>query len=266
MSAAKSEHNSHILYEFPLNERFRTYLRLEALYRRWCYLLVQNSEHAHHSAVITLFEMYEFAFRHDLKGDLLTEITRYHQLLNRFRNAPDLCEDKLNLTLLNLADAKKQIEASAKFGSALSDNDWLASVKTRIVVVGGVCSFDVPFYHQWLQQSADARRQDLQSWLMPMMPLFDALKLILLIVRDSHRHKSCITIDKAYQQALNNTVNFDLIQVKTPTDTLFIPDISANKHVIWLRFTQPTFKKQPRPMYVDIVQPEILFELNLCGI
>lgn len=264
MSAGQTEHSPRILFEFPLNERFRTYLRLESLYARWLYLVQQDSEHAHHSAVMTLFEIHEFAFRYDLKGDLLMEINRYKQSLSHLRHLPNLSEQKLTQTLLRLTDAQKQIEISPKFGSTLSDNDWLLNVKTRILVVGGVCSFDAAFYYQWLNQPVLVRRIDLESWLMPMMPLFDALQLLLLIVRDARKHKTCITIDKAYQQPLNGT-RFDLMQVEIPANTPYIPDISANKHVIWLRFSLPVFRCQPQHLYIDPAKPEIPFELNLCG-
>jgi cell division protein ZapD len=264
MSTVQSERKTCTLFEFPLNERFRTYLRLEALYERWTYLLMQSSEHDHHSALMVLFEMHEFAFRYDLKGDLLIEINRYKQALNHLRHLPDLSEQKLTQTLLRLTDAQKQIEISPKFGSTLSDNDWLLNVKTRIVVPGGVCSFDVAFYYQWLQQPANVRRVDLESWLMPMMPLFEALKLLLLIVRDARKHKICVTSDKAYQQPLNGT-RFDLMQVEMPSNSPYIPDISANKHVIWLRFSLPSFRCQPQHLYFDPAQPEIPFELSLCG-
>lgn len=264
MSNILPESRVYTLYEFPLNERFRTYLRLEALYARWVFLLAQKSEHDHHSALMTLFETYEFAFRYDLKGDILTEINRYKQALGRLRHLPELSEEKLTETLLLLTDAQKQIEQSPKFGSTLSDNDWLLNVKTRIVVPSGVCAADLAFYYQWLQQPDDSRRVDLISWMMPLMPLFEALRLLLMIVRDASKLKMCVTSDKTYQQPLNGT-RFDMMRIKVPVDTFLIPDISANKHVIWLRFSAPAFRSKPRYLLAERTQSEVEFELRLCG-
>ncbi|MGL4767643.1 MAG: cell division protein ZapD [Formosimonas sp.] len=264
MSAVSPEHLNRTVFEFPLNERFRTYLRLESLYARWLFLLAQDSEHAHHSAIMTLFEINELAFRYDLKGDLLMEINRYRQALHHLRHLPSLSEQKLAQTLLRLADAQKQIEMSPKFGSTLADNDWLLNVKTRVLVVSGLCSFDAAFYYQWLQLPAAVRRVDLQSWLMPMMPLFETLQLLLLMVRDACKRKTCVTHNKAYQQSLNGT-RFDLMQIEVSKQTPHIPDISANKHVIWVRFTLPAFRCQPKHMYVDANQAEVTFDLQLCG-
>ena len=264
MSAETADIRNSTLFEFPLNERFRTYLRLEALHQRWTHCLAQLDAHDHHSALMTFFEINDFAFRYDLKGDLLMEINRYKVTLTQLRHLPDVSEQRLTQTLMHLTDAQKQIEQSPKFGSTLSDNDWLLNVKTRIVVPGGICSSDIPFYFQWLQQPSELRREDLQSWFLPLTPLFEALRLVLMIVRDSRKHKNAVTDNKSFQQALNGT-RFDLLQIELPHASPYLPDISANKHVIWLRFTLPAYRSQPQHLRLDPTQPEIHFGLNLCG-
>ncbi|TDR28808.1 cell division protein ZapD [Hydromonas duriensis] len=264
MTQASQNIPAHTLFEFPLNERFRTYLRMEALYRRWQYFLQKDDAQDHHSALLVLFEIHEFAFRYDLKGDLLLDINRYKSALNLLRHRPNLSEEKLTQTLMYLNDAQKQIEQSSKFGSTLSENDWLLNVKTRIVVAGGICSFDVAFYYQWLQQPAHVRRMDLEMWMMNLMPMFEGLKLILLIVREAKKHKTCVTQDKAYQQPLNGS-RFEMLQIELSDRSPYLPDISANKHVIWLRFAFPNFRSQPLHLRQEIDHAEITFELNLCG-
>ena len=63
-----------ILYEYPFNERLRTYLRLEQLFRRLGELLERESALDHHFALTTLFELMEVAARADLKADVLKDI------------------------------------------------------------------------------------------------------------------------------------------------------------------------------------------------
>lgn len=264
MIQPSAQRTGHTLFEFPLNERFRTYLRLEALYTRWAYYLSQPAKHDHHSALLTLFEINEFTFRYDLKGDLLLEINRYKQALNRLHLLPDVSAQKLEQTILCLTDAQKQIEQSSKFGGNLSDNEWLLNTKTRIVVPGGVCGFDVAFYYQWQQQPELVRRMDLESWFLPLNPLFEALKLLLVLVREAARHKTCVTNSRTYQLPLNN-MRFDVLQLEVPSDSPYLPDISANKHVVWLRFALPNYRNQPKHLRLEPLATEIEFELNLCG-
>ena len=44
-----------ILYEYPFNERLRTYLRLEQLFRRLFELVSRESSIDHHFALVTMF-------------------------------------------------------------------------------------------------------------------------------------------------------------------------------------------------------------------
>src|SRR5438132_8375265 len=50
-----------ITYEYPLNERIRTLLRLEDLFERANHFVAEEDSRAHHAALITLFEILEVA-------------------------------------------------------------------------------------------------------------------------------------------------------------------------------------------------------------
>ena len=52
-----------ILYEYPFNERVRTYLRLEQLFRRLGELIPRVNPLDHHFALATLFEIMEAGAR-----------------------------------------------------------------------------------------------------------------------------------------------------------------------------------------------------------
>ncbi len=48
-----------ITYEYPLNERIRTLLRLEDLYERVRFFLDRDSPHDHHACLTGIFEILE---------------------------------------------------------------------------------------------------------------------------------------------------------------------------------------------------------------
>ena len=50
-----------ILYEYPFNERIRTYLRLQQLFNRMGQLMARTEAVDHHFALTTLFEIIEVA-------------------------------------------------------------------------------------------------------------------------------------------------------------------------------------------------------------
>jgi cell division protein ZapD len=52
---------------------------------------------------------------------------------------------------------------------------------------GGVCRFDLPAYHYWLNADPAARQNDLKAWLEPFLPIHDGLAIILRLLRDNGR-------------------------------------------------------------------------------
>jgi hypothetical protein len=63
-----------ILYEYPFNERIRTYLRLEHLFRRLGELVPRSHPIDHHYALATIFEVMDVAARADLKSDVMKDL------------------------------------------------------------------------------------------------------------------------------------------------------------------------------------------------
>ena len=85
-----------ILYEYPFNERLRTYLRLEYLYRRLGELLTQEHPVDHHYSMVSIFEIMEVANRSDLKTDVLKDLERHKSLLEALRDNPDISQHMLH--------------------------------------------------------------------------------------------------------------------------------------------------------------------------
>ena len=77
-----------ILYEYPFNERIRTYLRLQQLFNRLGQLMTRTEALDHHFALTTLFEIIEVASRSELKSDVLKDLERQKQLYNGYRGNP----------------------------------------------------------------------------------------------------------------------------------------------------------------------------------
>ena len=72
-----------IIYLHPFNERVRTMLRLDELYRRFERLVSRNDSLSHHAALGTLFEIMELSSRAEVRADLLHELERQRQRMPR---------------------------------------------------------------------------------------------------------------------------------------------------------------------------------------
>ena len=85
-----------ILYEYPFNERIRTYLRLEHLFRRLSLLVPRDHPVDHHYALATIFEVMDVGARADLKSDVMKDLDKQKQALNGYRGNPAIAEQVLD--------------------------------------------------------------------------------------------------------------------------------------------------------------------------
>ena len=260
-SAFRADAPPVIVYEYPLNERVRTLLRLEDLFERVRFFLARNDPLDHHASLITLFEILEVAGRADLKSDLIQELERQKQVLATFRSNPDIAEDVLNQVLGDIEQASQSLfSMTGKIGQYLRENEWLMSIKQRTGIPGGACEFDLPSYHFWLHRDADARLADLNAWISPLYPLRDGGAIVLRLLREGGKAGRHVAHQGAFSQMLGGKVA-QMVRIRLPRESQFIPEISANKYALNIRFTSFGVESRPRTAESDVE-----FELTFCNL
>ena len=250
-----------ITYEYPFNERIRTLLRLEDLFDKALYFLEQAGTREHHAVLMALFEILEVASRADLKMDLIQELERQRQSLLVFRNNPDISEEALSGALYEIEQSSAALLAmTGKMGQFLRENDWLMGIKSRAVIPGGVCQFDLPSYHYWQHQSAEVRRAALLDWLKPFLPLRSALAIVLRLLRASGHSEHQVAENGAFQMMLGG-IAAQMVRVSLKNELAFVPEISANKYALNVRFTLPDYDHRPRHAETDVA-----FDMVFCNL
>ncbi len=250
-----------ICYEYPLSERVRTFLRLEDLFDRVEHFLQKNEHFDHHVALLSIFEILDVSGRADLKSDLLQELERQKQTLESLRGNPEISEPALDNVLSQIDQASsKLLQTSGKIGQELRENDWLMSIRQRTNIPGGVCEFDLPSYHYWLQQHPDQHRRDLQTWLAPFLPIRAAIAIVLRILRESGKTTAQLAHQGVYQQMMAGRVA-QMVRIRLKREHHFVPEISANKYALNIRFTTQEGVQRPKPAETDVE-----FELTFCNL
>ncbi|OGA14999.1 MAG: cell division protein ZapD [Betaproteobacteria bacterium RIFCSPLOWO2_02_FULL_66_14] len=251
-----------ITYEYPLNERIRTLLRLEDLFERSRHFIARTDPLDHHVALLTLFEILEVAGRADLKSDLLQELERQKQVLASFRNNPDISEDALSHVMHDIEQASAALfSMTGKIGQYVRENEWLMSIKQRTGIPGGACEFDLPSYHYWLHRPADERIGQLAAWTSPLYPLRDGSAIVLKLLRESGKPQPLSAPLGTFQQMLGGKTA-QMIRVRLESGLACVPEISANKYVLNVRFLAQN-GEDPRPKTADW---DINFELTFCNL
>ena len=250
-----------ILYEYPFNERIRTYLRLEHLFRRLGELVERESPTDHHFVITTIFEIMDVAARADLKTDVLKDLEKQKHVLSGFRGNPAISEGVLD-------DVTNRLEACfaalnglpGKAGHSLTENDWLMSIRSRVGIPGGTCEFDLPAYFAWQHTSPGARKLDLQRWIAPLVPLAESIRVLLTLLRDSGAPQKVVAPSGLYQQTLPQGRTFQLARLHMDPAFGLIPEISGNRLIVTVRLMR--HKSDDR---LHASTDDATFELALCS-
>jgi len=247
-----------ILYEYPFNERVRAYLRLEYLFDRLFFLVGGDDMRQHQIAVSSLFDILDALERTDVKGAILQDLERQRAGLAPLRGHPEVAQDALEAMLGDMERVAGVLTSQGKTGQALRDNEWLVSLRGRLSVAGGATPMDMPSFYAWQQKPIEARRADLARWIDSLMGLCEGLALVLKLLRENGAKSQAVAAQGAYQQMLGGKI-FQLLRVWIdPAEGVF-PEISANKYMIWIRFSTQDGELKPQQVIRDVP-----FQMSLC--
>jgi cell division protein ZapD len=249
-----------VLYEYPFNEGIRTMLRLEHLFDRMAGLIARDDPVDHHYALASMFEIMDVAARADLKSDVLKELDRHKQQLMSYHGNPAISEAALDEVIARIDAAFKDLnESPGKAGQALTANEWLMSIRSRIGIPGGTCAFDLPAYYAWQHHAPEQRRADLLRWTDTLAPLSTSLHVLLGLLRESGVPHKVVANGGQYQQSLPTARTYHLLRLKLPLEADLVPEISGHRLMVSIRLMKADGEGRLRPFAEDCA-----FELALC--
>lgn len=226
-------------YEQPLNERMRTFMRLEFLYQQLLYNADVDSDWATRAAISGLLEIMAILTRGDVRAEVHKELDTQILALTRFQSQPGVDSGRLGALLGNLVDSREQVDAvGVQYMQSLKDCEFLSSVKHRSSIPGGTCEFDLPEYSHWLRQPFSRRAKDMETWLEKIRPLCDAVAEVLWLIRESAQPKEKTAINGMYQHRMEKDVSCRLLRVTLPEDSQLYPEISGSQHRFTVRFLE----------------------------
>jgi cell division protein ZapD len=250
-----------ILYEHPLNERVRTFLRLEYLFKQAAHHIGHSTEWDSRATLNCILEILSIFGNTNLKSEVLKELERHSTSLKRLEANPDV--DSAQLTAL-LKDIETKMDGlhgiNGQIASELKTSEFLTSIHQRSAIPGGTCDFDLPAYHYWLQQPSKQRTSDLARWLNNFDAIGQAIQLILKLARESTLLKPAVAEQGVYQQTLDPNTSYQLIRIALPLGVPYFAELSGGRHRFTVRFlTFSTAQHKARQTDQDVK-----FELACC--
>lgn len=249
------------VYEQPLNERIRTFLRLEFLFGQYDHHRGDTSVIGFRARLHALIEILTVLGRSDLKKDILKDLNEQHAVLTRLGNRPGVDNTRLQAVLTEIAAAISGLQQlTAQFAStALRDNEFLMSVNNRSSIPGGTCAFDLPAYHHWLSQPGEKISRDIDNWFADLIPYAQAILLDLRLLRGSVPVMDAMAPGGTYVHAPQSACS--LLRVFVPNEEAAYPEISAGSHRFTLRFMQQRDINQRASQ----AHRDIAFKLQCCA-
>jgi cell division protein ZapD len=247
----------------PLNERTRTFLRLEYLFRQAGYHLDGDAEWDSRATMNCILEIVDIFGNTNLKSEVIKELDRHSTNLKRLDQNPAVDHSQLATLLGKIntrIDSMHQIDG--QIAGELKSSEFLTSIRQRSAIPGGTCDFDLPAFHYWLKQGPEQRKQDQLRWLGSFDAIGQSIQLILSMTRDSTPLKSAVAQRGVYQRTLDPSLPCQLIRIALPGELPFFAELSGGRHRFTARFLHfSTAEERARQTDLDVE-----FKLACCVI
>ncbi len=254
-----------IVYEQPLNEKIRLFMRLEHMFARFDHYVAEPSITNSQTAIELLLELHEMSSRLDVKSAILKIIDHQTTVIKGFHDEDDVVEEKKNSIIEILEEKTKELYSfHGQFGQYMKNHSFLNFVKQRLSVSGGLNAFDAPIFNLWINQPVEMRTEQLKSWIEPYQKSREAVQLVMELIRKSAEKVEHVAEDGFFQSTLRTGVkakNYQLLRVHIPSSYSYYPEISAGTQRFSIRFVSIDDLAERGKQ----VQDDVSFSLSICG-
>ncbi len=255
------------VYEQPLSERFRLFLRAEQLFERLDHHLLGEGPWDTHAALQSLLELVQTLSRGDSKRELIKEIDRERSALSDAGERPASERARLERVLANqqsVLDALHQRPGA--LGAELKDNELLANLQQRASASARPGILDLPSYQEWLQRPAGERHDEVRSWLGPLDSAREGIEQCLQLVRQSASWQMIEAPDGFYEQVIEQGADVQLLRVCMRSDHCHgamhpFPELSAGRQRFSIRF----FEQRSPAERAAQIHETVAFDMACCG-
>jgi len=248
------------IYELPLNERLRTFMRIEFLYSRLKYFASNLDDNWQTRTVIhTLLEVYSILSRTDVRREVLADLDRYIMQMQRFQSSPDADNDMVNHVLEDLDLIKNQVvNIGTDYLLKLREDEFIASLLHRHTLPGGKAEFDLPKYKFFLESDKKNVSSQIESWTGIIRPICEGIDKLMWIIRESNEPIATVAVGGQYNHQIERRTQISLVRIIT-NDSSVYPEISGGRHLIAVRF----FSHNEDGQYIQF-QDNVEFKISLC--
>ncbi|MBV1909664.1 MAG: cell division protein ZapD [Kangiellaceae bacterium] len=249
-----------VLFEYPLQENVRGFLRLEYLFKQYHRNLLSSNQDNHCYCLRVLFEILEILERGDTRSELIKELIRLLDYFQALKDNPDVDSSKLDNFLTQVKQLHQWVNNyQGKFGETIRTNPFLMTVKQRTNIPGGSSQFDCPELHLFLKRAHSKRQQQLNEIISDIKGVETSVEVILRLIRESGTWSAQKAPMGSFMIETSHRA-IRLLRIKATFGIEVFPEFSCGKHRSSVHFMSfnSVHKKMP-------VNSEVEFELACCS-
>jgi cell division protein ZapD len=223
----------YIIYEQPVAENIRNFLKCEYLFEKFNSALLQEDLWGVKSSISTLLEMSDFIMRINLKVELLKDLEKCMLYFNNLTKNNDVDAIVLDDFISKIEEAINMLNnINGNPSKLIVDNDFLMQINNKIHIPAGDNFFDMPSYLNFLSSSKSSILEHINMWYEPFSPLILASKLILNARRDTTDFVPYTSSKSYFEKKLDKSSRVDLVRIKLLKKDNLYPVISVNRQNI----------------------------------
>ena len=209
------------IYEQPVDERIRKFLRFENIYMKINNHKDIDSKYDAYSVLLNISELFINLTRSEIKRDLISEIETHKARYQEYIKFDGADKIKLNSIMEKQNAILKTLHGlEANYLNVLKRDELL---QTIIKHINTSCA-DLEY---WLSRDHDFRKNQINLWLELIKPIENSIFFCLDLLRKSTETLEITAKDGMYLFKMDTEKKIRLLRVTMKTDNYFFPKISV---------------------------------------
>ena len=249
--------NQVTIYEEPVHEKVRKFLKLEYLFDRIVYFKNKEDPRENYNALSALAELYEILSRSDIKAELIREIETHNTY---FRKIKDVMDSQADQSKLNSVLEKQDLLLKLLYNVDTKYLDYIdEDILCKTIIKNCFSTLQPASIEFWLTRDIVLRETQINLWLEPILFIKKSVDFILEIIRKSASFNDKLAEKGFFIEKLDPKKNILLIRVTLTSDLYYYPQISVGKQRLNIMFMSKDDKNN-----LVRFQEDVSFILTTC--
>ncbi len=220
------------IYEEPVQEKIRKFIKLEFLFNKLFYFKHKENKNDNYIALLALCELYEILSRSDIKSELIREIENQNHYFKKIKEIPEANSEKLSSVL-----EKQKVLLQLIHGIESNYLEYLENdILFKTIAKNSINPLQPTSVEFWLSRDIVLRENQINLWTEPLLFIKKSVDFILDVIRKSGRFEDKLAEKGFFIEKLDPKKNILLIRITLTSDLYYYPQISVGKQRLNIMF------------------------------